>query len=180
MVPRKYFRYFDWKTILYQPILLDTQKQPREEACNFNKKETLAQVFCFEFCEFSKNIFSCRAPLDDCFWTPSFFTTFSKQGRKKRKKQRERISFGDILDFYISSRMISLPINLQLGCENFVSSRKSNVWAFFQKIDNYFLWNQIGNKTATQLESYKSIYCGLKSMFPLRMLRGRNIAPLVT
>ena len=27
------------------------------EACNFIKKETLAQVFSFEFCEFSKNTF---------------------------------------------------------------------------------------------------------------------------
>ena len=28
-----------------------------QAACNFNKKETLAQVFSSEFCEISKNIF---------------------------------------------------------------------------------------------------------------------------
>ena len=28
------------------------------EACNFIEKETLAQVFSFEFCQISKNIFS--------------------------------------------------------------------------------------------------------------------------
>ena len=40
------------------------QKKP--EACNFIKKETLAQVFSCEFCEISKNTFY-RTPLDDCF-----------------------------------------------------------------------------------------------------------------
>ena len=34
---------------------------------NFIKKETLAQVFSCEFCEISKNTFSYRTPLDDCF-----------------------------------------------------------------------------------------------------------------
>ena len=33
------------------------------KACNFIKKETLAQVFSCEFCESSKNTFSYRAPL---------------------------------------------------------------------------------------------------------------------
>ena len=34
----------------------------RPEACNFIKKETLAQVFSCEFCEISKNAFSYRTP----------------------------------------------------------------------------------------------------------------------
>ena len=34
----------------------------RPEACNFIKKETLAQVFFCEFCEISKNTFSYRTP----------------------------------------------------------------------------------------------------------------------
>ena len=33
------------------------------EACNFIKKEALAQVFSFEFCEISKNTFFYRTPL---------------------------------------------------------------------------------------------------------------------
>ena len=32
------------------------------EACNFAKKETLAQVFSREFCEISKNTFSYKTP----------------------------------------------------------------------------------------------------------------------
>ena len=32
-------------------------------ACNFIKKEILAQVFCCEFCEMIKNTFLCRTPL---------------------------------------------------------------------------------------------------------------------
>ena len=35
----------------------------RPEACNFIKKETLAQVFSCEFCEISKNTFFHRTPL---------------------------------------------------------------------------------------------------------------------
>ena len=35
---------------------------PESEACNFIKKETLAQVFSCEFCEISKNSFSYRTP----------------------------------------------------------------------------------------------------------------------
>ena len=33
------------------------------QACNFIKKETLAQVFTSEFCEISKNTFLHRTPL---------------------------------------------------------------------------------------------------------------------
>ena len=39
---------------------VNLQKQSTE-------KETLAQVFSCEFCEISKNTFSCRTPPDDCF-----------------------------------------------------------------------------------------------------------------
>ena len=35
----------------------------RPKACNFIKKETLAQVFSCEFCEISKNNFLHRTPL---------------------------------------------------------------------------------------------------------------------
>ena len=34
----------------------------RPETCNFIKKETLAQVFSYEFCETSENTFSYRTP----------------------------------------------------------------------------------------------------------------------
>ena len=44
-------------TIIYS-IQLDCVK-----ACNFIKKESLAQVFSCEFCEISKNIFFYRTPL---------------------------------------------------------------------------------------------------------------------
>ena len=38
-------------------------KSCRSEACNFIKKESLAQVFSCESCEISKNTFSYRTPL---------------------------------------------------------------------------------------------------------------------
>ena len=40
----------------------------RPQACNFIKKETLAQVFCYEFCKISKNTFSYRTPLVATSW----------------------------------------------------------------------------------------------------------------
>ena len=45
-------------------------------ACNFIKKETLAQVFSCEFCEISKNTFSYRAPLVAAFFQ---FVEYSKK-----------------------------------------------------------------------------------------------------
>ena len=39
--------------------------QALTQACNFIKKETLAQVFFYEFCEIFKNIFFHRTPLVD-------------------------------------------------------------------------------------------------------------------
>ena len=38
-------------------------RTPVPQACNFIKKETLAQVFSYGFCEISKNIFFHRTPL---------------------------------------------------------------------------------------------------------------------
>ena len=54
-----YFRVFSAPNTRLPKV--HTQKQPPEAACNFIKKETLAQVFSCEFCEISKN------PSDDFF-----------------------------------------------------------------------------------------------------------------
>ena len=40
-----------------------TGKHLCQRACNFIKKETLAQVFSYEFCDVSKNSFFYRTPL---------------------------------------------------------------------------------------------------------------------
>ena len=48
---------------LYQSLFLT-----KLQACNFIKKETLAQVFYCEFCETFKSNYFYRTPLDDCFW----------------------------------------------------------------------------------------------------------------
>ena len=44
------------KTCAWVPFLIKLQV----EACNFNKEETLAQVFSCEFCKVFKNTFSNR------------------------------------------------------------------------------------------------------------------------
>ena len=46
---------------MFEKICLEAVAQP--EACNFTKKETLAQVFSCEFCEISKNTFYYRTSL---------------------------------------------------------------------------------------------------------------------
>ena len=60
---------------------------PKPPACNFIKKEILAQVFSCEFCEISKNTFSYRAPpmaaSENCpFKTSSSFLIVSFQIRQ--------------------------------------------------------------------------------------------------
>ena len=45
------------------------------DTSNFIKKETLAQMFSYEFCEISKKTFFYRTPLGDCFF---FFVIFQK------------------------------------------------------------------------------------------------------
>ena len=49
---------------LFQSLFLN---KVAGQAWNFVKKETLAQVFSYEFCEISQNVFFCRTP-GDCFW----------------------------------------------------------------------------------------------------------------
>ena len=48
-------------------------KQSLSAACNFIKKETLAQVFSYEFCEISKNT----------FFTEHLRTTASEKSKEK-------------------------------------------------------------------------------------------------
>ena len=64
------------RVVLYKIVLLEILQNSPENtcagvsfliklqvsACNFIKKETLAQVFFCEFCEISKNAFSYRTP----------------------------------------------------------------------------------------------------------------------
>ena len=49
--------------LCYDKNSRQTLANHRPEACNFIKKETVAQVFSCEFCEIYKNIFYYRTPL---------------------------------------------------------------------------------------------------------------------
>ena len=48
---------------VFLEISQNSQKNTCAQACNFIKKETLAQVFSCEFCQISKDTFSYRTPL---------------------------------------------------------------------------------------------------------------------
>ena len=62
--------------ILYEKVFLEISQNSREntcareslqaQACNLNKKVTLAQVFSYGFCKSSKNTSFNRTPLGDC------------------------------------------------------------------------------------------------------------------
>ena len=56
-------------------VFLEISQNSATRACNFIKKETLAQVFSCEFCEISKNIFFYRTPLvvASKLWIQEFF-----------------------------------------------------------------------------------------------------------
>ena len=47
---------------LCQSLLFNKVAGLRPQACNFSKKETLAQIFYCEFCEIFKDTFSYRTP----------------------------------------------------------------------------------------------------------------------
>ena len=47
---------------VFLEVSQNSQENSQAEACNFIKKETLGQVFPYEFCEISKNTFSCKTP----------------------------------------------------------------------------------------------------------------------
>ena len=49
--------------LCYDKDSRQTLANNRPEACNFIKKETLVQVFSWEFCEIYKNTFYYRTPL---------------------------------------------------------------------------------------------------------------------
>ena len=49
--------------LCYDKNSRQTLANHRPEACNFINKETLAQVFCCEFCEIYKSVFYYRTPL---------------------------------------------------------------------------------------------------------------------
>ena len=53
--------------LCYDKDSRQTLANHRPEACNFIKKETLAQVFSWEFCEIYKNTFYYRTPLVAAF-----------------------------------------------------------------------------------------------------------------
>ena len=53
--------FYNFRIVIQRYSVKNVLKRP--EACNFIKKETLAQVFPCEFCEISKNIFFHRTSL---------------------------------------------------------------------------------------------------------------------
>ena len=59
------------RRVLWKGVPRNFAKFTGKHACNFIKKETLAQVFSCKFCEISKNTFFYRTPLVAAFLTQS-------------------------------------------------------------------------------------------------------------
>ena len=67
---------------------LKTTEAVVQRACNFIKKETLAQVFSYEFCEIPKNTFLYRtAPVTAS--ETNFHWVFVEQRTKQKEKREE-------------------------------------------------------------------------------------------
>ena len=61
-IPKKFAK-FTGKHLCQSPFFNKVVGLRPAKACNFIKKETLAQLFSCEFCNISKNIFLYRTPL---------------------------------------------------------------------------------------------------------------------
>ena len=60
--------FFTVELNLFYILVLPYLRHMQPEACNFIKKETLAQVFFCEFCKILKNTFFYRTPLENFFF----------------------------------------------------------------------------------------------------------------
>ena len=69
-------------TGVFFKILQNSQENTRPQACNFIKKETLAQVFSCEFCKIFKNT----------FFTEQLWTTDSAMRTLQKQSKRNRLS----------------------------------------------------------------------------------------
>ena len=72
------FHKIHWKTPVLESL---SHWRCRPKACNFSKKETLAQVFVCEFCEIFKNT----------FFTKHLWTTASESGKTDQISHRQLI-----------------------------------------------------------------------------------------
>ena len=89
---------------LCQSLFFNKVAGLRPKACNFIKKESLAQVFSCEFCEISKNTFSYRTPplaASIFFQEPAQFSTDSNT---KSDRIRPLKCHGQIATFFIIFR----------------------------------------------------------------------------
>ena len=102
---------------LCQNLFFNKVASLRPAACTFIKKETLAQVFSYEFCEISKNTFSYRTPLGGCFRRSSPFLTkidsYRSNSPKIYKNKTMKISYFFIQLLYtwlhLTNNNIPLP-----------------------------------------------------------------------
>ena len=131
--------------VLYEKVLLEISQNSKKntciwvpfliklQACNFIKKETLAQVFSCEFCKISKNTFLHRTPLvavseyqssSSNYWVNEVVKTWSKWWS-------ERICECTVLVYLVEVTVLSVIFFLCLSTQSFRSSCPK---VFFRKI----------------------------------------------
>ena len=114
--------------VFHRHKILNTLLQPSEaatagvlwekaQACNFIKIETLAQLFSCESCEISKNTFSYRTPVGDCFCTFLFWTIIWGV------KQVTKFAFGS-----------NEPNKILKKCSKFLWNFENSSWSYAIKI----------------------------------------------
>ena len=82
--------------------------EPQPEACNFIKKETLAQVFFCEFCEISKNTFRYKTPsvADSEFSNSGTEKTSSEKTKNVLFKKKIKLKPIQQVDFFSESQQV--------------------------------------------------------------------------
>ena len=89
----------------------------RPEACNFIKKEGLAQVFSCKFCEISKNTFFYRTPPVAGSERRFFEVDYQKSSKKSIFMFAFELSHFFCTLFLTAKRSIELAISPSLGCQ---------------------------------------------------------------
>ena len=108
---------------LCQSVLFNKVKPP--EACNFIKKENLAQAFSCEFWAISKNTFSYRTPLVD---VSVYRFQISLEGCNFVKKTLQRSCFPETFLRTPILKNISewLPLKIRALCDWYTADKKTS------------------------------------------------------
>ena len=121
-------------------------------ASNFIKKESLAQVFSSEFCEFSKNTFFYRTTPGDCFWICKIFCNIFSLKQNFNIFSNKTLLITTVYNktlLWIEKKIIVLIMYKSRSSQRRCSARKGVLRNFVKFPRIPFLQNTSGRLTAS-------------------------------